>query len=138
MDGLPCLIGLIVCTVGIFVVLSAQNKAQDAAEAAARQALQDAEGRYHTALRNLKSEPTKADLKQRALEFGRAYAALTRQDNNVTVFDEVALSNDISAATAGATVTNVAATPPSSTCYFAPSPRARRWRQLKRRQLPRR
>ena len=57
---------------------------------------------YQTALGNLKADPTNADLKQRALALGRAYARLTREQKAVTIFDEMALSNDISAATAGA------------------------------------
>jgi hypothetical protein len=59
------------------------------------------ESMYRDALAALKADPTNADLKQRALSVGRAYSALTRQ-NNVTIYDEMAVMNDIAAATAGA------------------------------------
>jgi len=57
---------------------------------------------YQNALQALTANPTNAELRQRALAIGRAYATLTREQGKVTLFDEVALSNDISAATAGA------------------------------------
>jgi len=58
----------------------------------------------------LKKYPTDPDAKQHALEVGRGYAAMTREQKNVTIFDEMALMNDINAATAGA----VAARPATS------------------------
>jgi len=59
---------------------------------------------YHDSLNNLKQDPTNATLRQQTLELGRRYSNLTRDKKGVTVFDEVALSNDINAACAGATV----------------------------------
>jgi hypothetical protein len=56
---------------------------------------------YQDALQALKANPTNADLRQRALSVGRAYSFLTRQ-SNITVYDEMAVMNDIAAATAGA------------------------------------
>jgi hypothetical protein len=56
---------------------------------------------YQDALLTLKTNPTSADLRQRALSVGRAYSYLTRQ-NNITIYDEMAVMNDIEAATAGA------------------------------------
>lgn len=56
---------------------------------------------YEQALTALKADPTNADLKQRALSVGRAYSFLTRQ-SNITIYDEMAVMNDIAAATAGA------------------------------------
>jgi len=58
--------------------------------------------REEHALAALKANPTNADLRERALAIGRAYAALAREQGKITIFDEVALSNDIAAATAGA------------------------------------
>lgn len=55
---------------------------------------------YQDSLSALKADPTNADLRQRALSIGRAYSALTRQ-SNVTIYDEMAVMNDISAASAG-------------------------------------
>jgi hypothetical protein len=57
---------------------------------------------YFDALRRLKANPTNADLRQTTLQLGRTYSNLTRNKSGVTVFDEVALSNDINAACAGA------------------------------------
>lgn len=65
---------------------------------------------YFDSIKKLKNNPTNADLKIYALGAGREYAELTRQYagyEGVTLFDEVALMNDINAACAGATfVTN--------------------------------
>ena len=58
---------------------------------------------YLAALDWLKAQPHNADLKQQALAAGRVYANLTRQRKGVTVYDEMAVMNDINAATAGAT-----------------------------------
>ena len=63
---------------------------------------------YQNSLAVLKKQPTNADVKQRTLALGRAYSNLTRDSKGVTMFDEVALSNDISAACAGATAHLVA------------------------------
>jgi len=65
------------------------------------------ESMYHDALAALKADPTNADLRQRALSVGRAYSALTRQ-SNITVYDEMAVMNDIAAATAGASTPTAA------------------------------
>lgn len=65
---------------------------------------------YQMSLKKLKADPTSADLKQSTLALGRAYSALTRENKSVTVFDEIALMNDINAATAGAVSSAPAAT----------------------------
>jgi hypothetical protein len=57
---------------------------------------------YFDSLRRLKANPTTADLRQGTLQLGRTYSNLTRNKRGVTVYDEVALSNDINAACAGA------------------------------------
>jgi hypothetical protein len=58
---------------------------------------------YQDSLTRLKEDPTNATLKQRTLALGREYSSLTRDSKGVSLFDEVALSNDINAACAGAT-----------------------------------
>jgi len=77
-----------------------------------RRALAEAHTAYQDALKALKANPTGSDLRQRALTLGRAYANLTRDKKGVTVYDEMAVMNDLSAATAGATT---AVTPPVAT-----------------------
>lgn len=57
---------------------------------------------YKAALAKLKEQPTDASLRQTALETGRIYSGLTRESNAVTLFDEMALKNDLDAAAAGA------------------------------------
>ena len=59
---------------------------------------------YKNALGELKSNPSNADLHQKTLWLGRQYSDLTRDKKGVTLFDEVALMNDISAATASGAV----------------------------------
>lgn len=57
---------------------------------------------YQRSLANLKADPRNADLRQQTLALGRAYSTLMRDKKGQTVFDEVALMNDINAACAGA------------------------------------
>lgn len=64
--------------------------------------LQQAFESYRRSLELLKQHPSNPDLRQRALEWGRHYSNLTRDKRGVTVYDEVALANDINAACAGA------------------------------------
>lgn len=45
----------------------------------------------------LKNSPTDADQRQRTLIAGREYARLLREDKKETVFDEIALMNDLNA-----------------------------------------
>ena len=65
------------------------------------------EADYYNSLNALKLNPSNPELKQKTLAIGRAYSALTRkrhgQDKTVTIFDEIALMNDINAACAAAT-----------------------------------
>jgi len=60
---------------------------------------------YQDALSRLRSDPVNPLVKEDALKLGRHYAAVTRKGQGfaVTLFDEVALSNDIQAACAAAT-----------------------------------
>ena len=74
-------------------------------------ALQNAYADYQKALTALKREPTNPDRKRKALDAGRAYASATRENKGTTTFDEMALSNDIAAATAGATAAAPTAVP---------------------------
>lgn len=69
----------------------AQAKAKEAAKQA-----------YLEALSALKLDPHDADHKQRTLALGRTYSNLTRDKKGNTLFDEVALMNDINAACAAA------------------------------------
>jgi cytochrome c peroxidase len=77
--------------------------------------LREAEEAYRASLAKLKKQPTNPDLKQATLALGRAYSNLTRDSKGVSLFDEVALSNDISAACAAAMV-------PQMTHAHAPAP----------------
>lgn len=100
----------------IAVVIGLAVVAGDARERRLRKAREA----YHASLVELKRDPANPDRKQHALALGRAYSKLTRDRLRVTVFDEVALSNDISAACAGAMVPRVVAAP-----SLAPTPEAR-------------
>ena len=64
--------------------------------------LQQAYMNYRQSLELLKQQPNDPELRQKALGLGRYYSNLTRSNKGVTVYDEVALSNDINAACAGA------------------------------------
>ena len=65
--------------------------------------------KYQSSLDSLKKNPTNPDIKQKPLQFGREFAEVIRQfqgTNGVTLFDEVALMNDVNAACAGATISS--------------------------------
>ena len=63
-----------------------------------RAALQE----YQTSLERLKSAPNNPTLRQECLRLGRHYSNLTRDRKGLTIYDEVAIKNDIDAACAGA------------------------------------
>lgn len=58
--------------------------------------------KYQASLKDLEADPRNAVLRQRTLALGRTYSNLMRDNKGNTVFDEVALMNDINAACAGA------------------------------------
>src|SRR5690242_14968652 len=75
-------------------------------------AIEEARAAYQRSLARLKEDPTNADVKQKTLAMGRTYSNLTRDSKGVTIFDEVALSNDINAACAAAGAHRVATAVP--------------------------
>jgi hypothetical protein len=91
MEGM--VFALILVGVLALVIVNANNK---------RKQLEEARAAYQGSLSRLKQDPTNADLRQRTLSLGRTYSNLTRDNKGVTIFDEVALSNDINAACAAA------------------------------------
>ena len=86
---------LLVIIIGVIWVVAASANART-------KKLTEAKAAYQESLSRLKQKPTDADIKQQTLALGRAYSNLTRDQKGVTIFDEVALSNDINAASAGA------------------------------------
>ncbi len=69
-----------------------------------KQLLAQSQEDYFDSLEKLKSDSTNADLKQNTLQLGRKYSEITRKfegDGKVTIYDEIALMNDINAACAG-------------------------------------
>jgi hypothetical protein len=121
--GVFCLIVLIV--VGVVVFTSKNNKAQE---------LQAARERYLEALNKLKQNPRDPNLKQVALGVGRQYSFLTRNKQGITTFDEMALMNDLNAATAHAfevSAPSPAPIPASYTQSLAPEDRLRKLDNLK-------
>lgn len=98
--------------------------------------LREAEEAYRNSLAKLKTQPTNPDLKQATLALGRAYSNLTRDSKGVSLFDEVALSNDISAACAAAMVQQIAhAHVPAPSSAATPEFRLTRLADLKSRGL---
>jgi hypothetical protein len=94
-----CLVLIVLVLVPLILISNSQRKAQE--EAARR--LQAANDAYRSALAKLKANPTDPNLKEETLRLGRAYAAMSREQKAATIYDEMALMNDINAATAGAT-----------------------------------
>ena len=91
--GCVVLFGLLI--VGVLVIMAAVIGGKSNEREAARVA-------YQTSLEMLKRDPANADLRQETLRLGREYAHLVRQRRGVALFDEMALMNDLSAATAAA------------------------------------
>ncbi|HKS10865.1 MAG TPA: SHOCT domain-containing protein [Pyrinomonadaceae bacterium] len=106
--GVVCCGGIILLIVVIVIAMvnagNEQAKQLKAAREEQIRRLNAAKDAYFNALKRLKANPTSADLRESTLQLGRKYSNLTRNDSGVTVYDEVALSNDINAACAGATI----------------------------------
>lgn len=67
---------------------------------AAEKRKEEARQQYQQSLSALKKDPGNADLRQKTLALGRVYSNLLRDKKGNTLFDEVALMNDINAACA--------------------------------------
>ena len=63
-----------------------------------------ARANYQSSLEQLKAAPGDTDLRQEALSLGREYARRARAGGQETLFDEVALMNDINVVTSGASI----------------------------------
>lgn len=118
MRGLLGLIG-IGLIIWILVALAKEKRGHLAATQAA----------YERSLARLKEDPSNPDLKQKTLSLGRVYSNLTRENKGVTIYDEVALSNDISAACAAVYV------PPSNAVTTSPEDRLAKLADLRSRGL---
>jgi len=99
--GFICLLGLFTPAIGLALLINKITVDAQRRLDAERRKIQEAEEQYMLSLANLKADPTNPALKETALYFGRVYAALTRANRSVTIFDEVALKNDLDAASAG-------------------------------------
>lgn len=108
----------------ILILVGAGNAA-----AAREKALKEAREAYQAALAALKAAPTDATRRQLALDAGRYYSSLTRENKGATLFDEVALKNDLDAATAGAVALQSA--PAAAPAAADPAARLRRLEELK-------
>ncbi|UFH51176.1 hypothetical protein [Pseudomonas sp. KNUC1026] len=84
-----------VIVVAVIAIAIWWANAQERAKKEAREA-------YQRSLASLKADPRNADLRQQTLALGRAYSNLMRDKKGHSLFDEVALMNDINAACAGA------------------------------------
>lgn len=93
-------LGLIIIIAIIFIVISALNSNSRNKE------LQKALEAYQKSLAELKQNPTNPNIRQKTLSLGRVYSNLTRNNKGVTIYDEMALMNDINAACAAATAVN--------------------------------
>jgi len=115
------LLGLIIMGFMIWVLIELRKEKRE--HLAATQAA------YEHNLARLKEDPTNPELKRRTVTLGRAYSSLTRNKQGVAVYDEVALSNDISSACAAVSV------PPSSAATSSPEDRLSKLSDLRSRGL---
>lgn len=70
---------------------------------AKKNAIENARQAYQASLAELTVDPTNAQKRQATLALGRAYSNLARDQKGVTIFDEMALMNDINAVCGGTT-----------------------------------
>lgn len=96
-----------------FLVAGAVLWAGVASANAEQKRKEDARRQYQDSLAHLKTDPGNADLRQQTLALGRVYSNLLRDKKGNTLFDEVALMNDINAACA-ATQQALSSVPSSS------------------------
>lgn len=88
--GVFVFIVVIVVVLGILIGVAKADATEKARQA------------YQNSLVELRKDPTNPEKRQQTLALGRAYSNLTRDQKGVTLFDEVALMNDINAACGGA------------------------------------
>jgi hypothetical protein len=100
-------------------------------------AQQNAKNAYEKSLGDLTADPGNAALRKATLTLGRTYANLTRDQKGVTLFDEVALMNDINAACGAAAITTQTENSPHRQGNTGPSlhERLKRLEELKRQGL---
>jgi hypothetical protein len=96
MEAIPWLF-VLALTIGYAWWLLANEAAENRAKL-----LTKARIAYEEALGRLRAQPTDATFRQAALNAGRIYSNLSRESKGVTIFDEMALKNDLDAAAAGA------------------------------------
>jgi hypothetical protein len=96
---------LLTIIIGGFVLVSKSDSNESNEQY--KSPLQQKQEDYTAALTALRADPTNPALHEQALLLGRIYAAATRTNKAVTLFDETALANDIRAVTANATQTTV-------------------------------
>lgn len=89
----------VICILSIIVLIIVEN-------ADRREELEQAKDKYFRSLDELKNNSNNPDIRQETLQLGRDYSNLTRKKRGVTIYDEMALMNDINAACAGATVSS--------------------------------
>lgn len=96
-DGSACcwIAGIVLIMLLVGGIITANNKSKE---------LMRVKQHYLDSLNALKRNPNSSEIRQRTLSFGRAYASSAKNSSGTTVFDEVALKNDIDAACAGAVV----------------------------------
>lgn len=92
---------------------------------------------YEKSLADLSADPNNAGLRKATLTLGRTYANLTRDQKGVTIFDEVALMNDINAACGAAALASHTDNTPQRVASAGPSlhDRLKQLEELKHRGL---
>jgi len=86
----------------VFGFLLFRFRSEEQARLARQAKLREGKDDYDASMKVLKRDPTNPDKREHALQWGRYYASLCRESGNATLFDELALKNDLDAATAAA------------------------------------
>ena len=97
MDLICPLFCILIVIIPILILVVAANAAAEA-----KKRLAAAKLAYENSLAELRNLPTSPELRIQTLELGRIYSNLTRGQQGVAIFDEIALKNDIDAACASA------------------------------------
>lgn len=82
-------VGLIILIIAVGAIGGSRRKIRIRARA---------EANYRRSLTGLRQSPANVALREQTLALGRVYSGLTRNNQGIAIFDEVALMNDINAA----------------------------------------
>jgi hypothetical protein len=99
LEGNQCVVVVLIVAVGLLILIAQRIRAKEKRNRAKGKRIEQAEEAYKAGLTKLRKDPGNVQFRQWALELGRAFAREARSSGGETLFDEVALMNDLNAIT---------------------------------------